>query len=847
MGGLRRSVPIPQFQFANRQAEIAEIRDFLTRSDTRGQLLLVVAPSGYGKSRLLDHVTLHPPRGAAVLFLNSKRREGANAGISADFALEAERMLANRGLRTVLDTVTDSYHASAHFVGGVIPKLARAAPVVGAAAEYAAEGLVEAISRSSAVHADLLRRGYERLNRLECIVVVVVDDVHSLQTAEQYVLSDLIALGREAVGLDVRYVFGTRPPADYGPGSIRDLYERVAADGKLARIDLDALDSEAMREIAVSLSSTPKALEPAIEIAAGNPQRFLKSLIDMNLTGGLIVDEGMLRVPVNAAALSETVGSVLDILEPVARRLMEVVAVARHDVSLQALRDAYSLVGARSSAEIVDSLQKLDETRLIALRYIGNDTQRETGVYIAHDSVRDLVRHELRTRKLLEYLFANELAAEVADRQLAALAALSATPERESARYNLIIGRAICRREAQKSGWEAEATVALASAETSSRLDDVIDLGASLLQAYRDVIARNAEPRKSVARLFVRAAYQLGRYEDCVACIEDEGLDDGESLYLRATSYAILKPNVDTVDVAAKARSKVRAHSRGALWEPLLVMTEAVALQESGAYDDADFLYETYLATAKHDYDTTQFWQFAFAAPLFVEAQKSYGLARESFDWFVSRGNERSAGMAANNQGYAAMRLRDYDLAMRCFDRSVALLNRAAPHEAVFPFTNIGFIRILRGEGEGARSVLTSCLFRRLWPEYEASVLVNLAYATWLAGWDDPERFLRRIKRSPGMQRDTRELAIERYAQCFLKLLPHSGRPTQQDFDECERSMHSLEAFASISPYWSALAREVYARFGLGGPTQAPAYLAGDTTDPGVSLARPTERCFAHV
>src|SRR5665213_2292670 len=852
MAGLRYTVPIPEFQFTNRQREIAEVYDFLTGPEARGQLLLVLSPGGYGKSRLLEQVTLNPPGSTALLFLNSKRHGASEAGLSASFVLEAERLLIRLGLRHVADPVTDGYHKSAHFLGGVVPKLARGAPLVGAAAEYTAETLVDVLSHSSAAHVDPIRRSFERLaSRLPGgKLVILVDDVHALQLTEQYVLADIITLGREFSGADIRYIFGSRPLNAAGPGPVRDLCERIAIDGKLTRIDLPRLEDDTMREIAVSLASNPVDLELVIETADGNPQAFLSSLMALNLDGALTLDQGMLRVPVNTIELGSRLGSILERLDIVARRIVSTLAVARHDVTYDSLRNTSALFGAATASEVVTALQKLAQIRLLGIRTAEANGPRDVGVYVRHDSIRDLIRSELQTSFVLEYLFANEIAAELADYQLKSLDSQSKPAASEAERHALVIGRAICRREAQRSGWESESIEALVSAEHSARLNDVVDLGASLLQAFRAILHAEAEPRRSVARMFVRANYQLGRYTDCIAASEDEQLEDGESLYLRAISYAIVKPDSNTVIAVRDVRRRAQESAANAAWDPLLLLTEAVALQESGCFTEATRLYDVYMADAPHNRDTLQFWQFACASPLFVGAKQSIELTHEAFEWFEARGHDRSAGMAANNRGYAAMQLRDYDLALHCFDVSITLLSRNDPHEAVFPLTNIAFVRILRAEATAAITALTSCLFRRLWPEYEASVLINMAYATWLAGWNDPGRFLRRIRRTPGMKRDAWSVALEEYARSVLQLLPTVGAPSEADLLERFETMRHLDAFAAIAPYWNALVRDVRERFGLDGTQVSVAGMRttmSQTTDPSISIARPSGCCFAHI
>lgn len=853
MADLGRAVRIPEFPFTNRESEIVQIREFLASSNARGHLLIVFGPSGYGKTRLLEYITNNEPPDSTVLFLRSKQEGTSGFGIAAKLAIAVDDALRERHLVKLGDRLLSLYWTSRQYARGLVPKLARAIPVVGAAAEYSAAELLKSPYLSPAAHVGVIRHALEKLKKRlgDKRAAIVVDDIHFLTQAEQFVLTDLLAIVHETDNFDLRFVFGSRPFVDRSTSKMRTLCERIAADAKLARIDLDPLCDEALRRIGASISSTPANLEPIIAVAAGNPQQLLRSLIELNLSGALETNDGLLRLPMDVKALAQSIGNFLEMLPVTARLVLGTLAVARHGVTVNALRSVPDMLRSRNVAELLEAIHTLEVTRLIKVNEIAGCPNRELGVQIRHDSVRELVRAELCSQRYLEYIYVNEIAADLADRELRATrSAWSSNDESEEFRLRLTIGRAICRREARKPEWVQEAILALQSAKLSGQLDEIVDLGGSLLEEIKDTITHTREPKLFISTLTARAYYHLGRYKDCVDLVSAQQLQDGESLYLAAISHTIVKPDTTSVVVAASSRQKLAERTSGDPWEPLLVLVEAVALQESGQFAKADHLYATFLESGSHNIDTAQYWQFAFAAPLFVDAERAHDLARDAFAWFEARGNDRSAGMAIHNQGYAAMRLRQYDMASSCFEQSALRLNRSNPHEAVFPLNNIGFIHILRGEGEAARSVLTSCLFRRLWAYYEAAVLINLGYASWLCGSEDPDRFLRQIRRTSGMKKDAWSVALEEYAKCVFKLLPTAGAPTIVDVAQCKSRIDGLAAASAVVPYWNVLADELKKRLNIDVPhlSARDGQLAmGETTDPTVSLARPSALCFAHI
>ena len=203
-----------------------------------------------------------------------------------------------------------------------------------------------------------------------------------------------------------------------------------------------------------------------------------------------------------------------------------------------------------------------------------------------------------------------------------------------------------------------------------------------------------------------------------------------------------------------------------------------------------------------------------------------------------------------HNQGYAHLRQRQLKLALRCFEKAATLLKIRYPHEAIFPLNNIAFVHILRGNGAEAENLLTSCLFRQLWPEYEASILVNFAYTRWLLGREDAENFLDRIQKAPGLDGYDWALWQIEYARALFRLLPISGKPSKKIAEHVWKRIQALRSVAAISPYWNALTDELKRRHQINLPhlpIEDAHSVMSEVADPSLSILRPSVLCFAHV
>ncbi len=851
---LTRSIKLTEFPFTNRVNELRELRSFCEqRSDC--QILEVSGRSGIGKSRLLSYFAKEMSDDCQVHYLNSRNDTRLDSGLLNSLEKSLKKQDTRPALQRTKSNVKDVLSQTPKNVRNFAPTLTKdVMPFGGNIASKMVSAAVGASGTDKSAVGNrikvLLSRAIESAKGRK--ILFIFDDIQALSQDEQTILSYILSIS-SSMGLhDTYFIFGTRPATNESHSLLKPIFERLAFDGKYQCLPISPMDDEAMLGIAASIIANPASITGQIKSAKGIPQTFFSYLMQLNMTGNLSIKNKLIVLPTEKNLLSRDGNSLLEALDryPSFRWLINAISVSRFDISYSTLKQSFALFGLSDELTLIAAVSQLASLDVLE---ISNDDEVTPRVYVEHDSIKDAAVMDLKKNRYLEYLQTNEIVAELASLEYQLQLTTSLKSDNHFHRANaerVRVARVLALREAKSSQWVKEAQAILAVCEMYEWHNDTIDVGESLLEVMKDSFEPSTGPLKQIQKSLRKAYFYRGLFARVVDLQDLETVSSGEDLYMIAMAHLILKGDQASVRIARLAQEKLSSDPADQAWQPILKLTEASALQESGGHDTCEIVYQDTLNTIDDVTSRRIAGQFKIASPLFVDCDMSLALTEEAYQQFIADDDLRLAGMALNNKGYTYLRLHDYSKALSCFDQSILFLDEKYPHESVFPLNNKAFVLLMQNKPADAESVLTSCLFRQLWPDYETSILLNFAYTIWLQGRQDGEKFLDRITGTPGM--DVHEWASwqQVYARCMLKLMPHGSMPNSKMISDCEALLRTLKDTKAIAPYWNALGRTVYEKYGLtlDEAEEAPSQSSmSDISNPTYSLIRPSALCFAHI
>ncbi len=365
LGAARPSAgPARDDPFVGRAQELAALDGALRASRAGPQLVLVSGEAGVGRTTLLRRFAGDAARaGALVLVGRCHERESvpykALDGVIDELARHLRRQPAE-DVDALLPPDTGD-------LGRVFPVLRqiaaidRATPLQGGDPHGARRRAARALR-------ELLGRIAERAP-----VVITVDDVQWGDADSAALLAELL---RPPTPPAVLFA-GTARRGDSGSPflhALDDARRGVLTDVPITRLDLQPLGrDEAMdlgRRLLAGAGLDTAAAALIADESRGVPL-ILRELVDHARLGGSV-----------RATLPQVVARVLDTLDPTARRLLDVIAVAGHPVTAAATRDVSDLPGNAGAA-----LAALRSARLVRVRAeLGDDLYEVT-----HERTRDIV------------------------------------------------------------------------------------------------------------------------------------------------------------------------------------------------------------------------------------------------------------------------------------------------------------------------------------------------------------------------------------------------------------------------------------------------------------------------
>lgn len=825
---LRATIEIPRFPFANRKQERDAIFQFCSAASA-SRILVVEGEAGVGKTRLLGEVLETPDLPTRIIRLNFQKFEPGH--LVGDLFDACRRLPTTPADAQLHRTLRETWLFVVFYLREFLTKSARALLPAGMLAEHLVS---RALTRGTTPQQGRSGEGSILLRYLKDLasdvpLLIAVDDLHDIQQEDLNQLIDLISLTLADRLSQIRFILGTRPGWTDTSPELRRLFSRLVIGSHISRLELRTLDHYQMEGLVGNVLSNPASSGPLLDLAEGNPQKFLELLIKINYRGQLVQVGQLVQLPDDVTSLTYLADGIWDLVreDPIIAKLVGILAVGAAPVQHERLRHLLTALDLKET-EFERVTFRLRKERLIEWRSPEGGAQGG-GAYslcFFHDALAEQIKARIDQGDAYERHVVNSLAVdyfrsflcsmdpsgESALRSASSLCypvplALNASPH-DWFRFAVSLWRA------GEEGWDSLAIGVMRLCQERARHSEVLTLARLLLDCYRGVFAPDSAIIRVIRSSQVKANYLLGRWEDCVEAFHPE-CNDGEILYYYAISHLIAKSRMDSLGVARDALRTLRDSSSEKQWEPLLVTVEALCLQEGGQRDAAEEVYAEFLSRSTKDAcETAQWSRFLGMAPLFLEPTDALFAVRSSIRFMAEARNRRGLGMAIHNAGFALLLKGRIASADRYFQRAKSHLKDESPHEMVFPLNNLAGVALVRGRYEEARDYLNQARFLRLSPYYEKQVLINLAYTSWGLGLENTIGYLTQIKDLPGLRIDTWSLVQIEYAKLFLELQQREVLD-QAEFDLAWRSMGRHQYVDAVAPFWNVLATRLSARHRL--------------------------------
>ncbi len=862
---LKTTVHIPDFPFQDRKTELDILKEFCSESWCgESRVLLLEGPSGIGKSRLIKRLRNRIKDNVFwVQPMATRAERGAAGDLIEQLLCDVTRLRLRKSPQYFFKKATSLAGNTVLALRKFAPTLALSAPILGPAAEHITKEVMlkdlAKLERSEKKRTEMLL-GWLDLAAEERYVIVVIEDIHELDDTEQRHLANIVPLACSNPDSRTRFIFVGRPLDSLGRNVVRSLIMQMGRNAMISRIDLEPLKSPELQRICDNIFTNAEKCEGLVQIAAGNPQALLEGLARINLQGGIRKLGELIALDVERDGAAEFIGN--DIWaslerEPKARRLLGILAVNASPVDKKRL-DLIQAAAGLEASEIGLLVSDLCDTKLLEWVDVRQVRGSVKLLRFCHSSIRLQIAARLRHDSPFTYsecnricaLYLESLLQERAPGLIAVVKSLvdldREIPPRSMDHLMDLICLANNLRESGSADWES-CSFGCARVCSANLFDaDAIDLSTAVLHSWQEVLRRNSKNWNWLVSALVRAHYRLGQYEECVALRKSAGDLSIESAYYIATAETLAKIDEGYLsrvqEIVAEHKS---SDSSDSTFASLLVSTEALALQETGFFFEADKVYGDYLHQMENAGRDSL--QFRIISPLFLNPHAALESCKRVKSSFLKSKDRRLAGMAANNMGYCLLGLSEYVEALAEFELSVALLSQW-PHESVFPLNNAAFVHILMGRFADAYNLLKKGLFARMSPYHEVAVQINLSYCRWGMDLDSDLSPLDSIFYSSGLASSSWLEWQVAYLKSFVELHSQEGAEKSEACAvHCEK-LRNLECSDAVAPYWNGLVKALL------GPVESdqlllptgkpPSAMAAISTD---SIVRPSALCFGHI
>ena len=860
---LKQSQKIPDFNFVNRKQEISAITGFCNSNDPSAVVLLILAESGIGKSRLMKHVSsLLKDESWSVIHINSQSKINPYSDVIAGLSNQLLKVVSTESR---MDILTLAKHR--------LMRLLRASPQIASAGlkqipvagDMLAEGL-DQIGDSILNSSESIVRQRAILNLAELTIeishevelLLFIDDVHKLTAGE---LDDLaIFLGGVSISptKNIRIIVGAQPQSTSNP-NFENWRESVNRSGLLLTLDLEYLSNDCIRNIIRDTVKNHQNAEPLLTLASGNPQLLLDHLLELNAKGLLEKEGKYLVLPKNiysdefGKSLWKSIGG-----DSSRRRLIGVLAISSEEVSISNLIAFSNRIGITDINKFNALISQLENEKVLKW-----NLDSKQNIYVLS------FLHEITKTQIRQAILSGPISTRIEYGTIA----MSDLLEKLQRIY--------------------KDPVSLVKSATTKSLEfpNFKDSDIELLKEYSDLLFTTLDPDyfaftlglirianhngnnlitaycgnslskylingsdaeqniyEKYIKYIVEAEYKLGSYEKVLSFSDKKYLVNNSIAYYVAASYLVMKNNPESIyDCLSIVNNMLETSSES---QPQYQLLNAIAHQEIGKSIEAQEIYESHLNSYSEDENQSLDWSvFLAASPLFLNTdvaskycEKAVQIAHKSHD-------VRRQGIALNNDAFCKFVKGDLSKAIQMFNDSEVLLNANAPHEGIFPSNNSAAMDMISGNFQSATDKLNRALFRTSSENYATTLRINLAVANYMhLGVFDLEKFDSQIQKAFIKEHTFLQWLIE-YNRCFLIIKTSSKNLKQSVLDDLYSRIAPVTETINSKLFWNNLMDQTK----LISNTEVPKFeiikspLLRTGFNPDASLIRPALLLFGRV
>jgi hypothetical protein len=834
------------------------LAEFMEGKHETARVLLVEGAGGIGKSRLLSEVTARISNEVTIAKLNFASDGIKRRGLLSSLQSESRRLRKILMKHNSLEAWKLNLYRFKTAAKRVIPSVGSAIPHFGDFTRRLLEVALEDRDPESEGYSSWINHFLSVCEFLSTFgsLVIAVDDYHNLSGDEQFHLSELLARLVEVDARNLRAVVAARPfinRAQIPYDGLTNAFQRAARNGQLLILKLEPLNGEFLVEISGGLFTNPLESGPLVELASGSPQRLLELLIKLNVNGDLRSTENRITLPVQVGRLTYLTE---DLWTQIARsrlglEIVSILAVGPRAVGIDNLYYFAQCLNA-SFSEIIASVSELQ--KLSVLQVAGESGSSRAELRFSHDTLRDQVAARLRLENAISYIYFNEVSSQLVSHLLAKhlrqqakeFDSLRLPDALDSEALDLMTIRAVNLRESRKLGWEEAALDAASRCFSHSRVHSTIQLLEPAINSLSSFLKPEARVILNARELIVKAQYELANYQTVVQLSNSLPTEDAGVTYAIALSIIIEKEE-DWFSKAQRLLQPAIRSKRMVKQRPLLKSALAIANRERNQVELGERMLREIVAEGQGQTDDQAWYQFLAVASIYLKNAEGEECAKKAFEYFTNKGGVRAAGIAATNLSVLAAQQRNVDESFRYCEVSEALLRQAGSGDVVFPITNRAALHLSVGEPREPLSLLQSSLFRRLPPEYELTVMVDLSLAQWANG---KAVDLEPLKRLRATNRNTWLGWLTAFNCAFLEL---DGGHLNASADQVRKLYNDVIAAdpdGRAHAFWNALVAKLNdsqfaSEFHMDINTkQSPLQ---ELADPATSIGRPIFLSFGHI
>lgn len=824
---LRRSCEIPELPFENRGEEIEAVKAFCDTDSTGASVLIIQAASGVGKSRFLKEMAGRvADSGWATLTVAPLTHADPLRDLMGVMSQEISRVISAWNVREVATLAKQRLVRLRRGFSKLASGGAKLVPIAGgvlsAGVDEVAGAPLKPVSLEARWHAirELAEIALEVSKRQR--LLLIVDDLHKFDGLELDDLARFLSALDLSSDRQIRVIVASQPRSSINP-NFDAWIDNVNRSGLLAGMDFDALDDRNIRLIAAATIENPKEAEALIALASGNPQVFLEQLLKLNAAGELVAKGKLLVLPHNTIenkALSQSLWETIA-GDGVRRRLLAILAIGRAPLTLDDLGRCYKRLGASDAIELQQLATVLEREGILAWLEDATSDARFV-LRFRHDLMRQQIRSAILDGSIGERLEFAAIATSIVAIQLEPYTEepvrflkrasdLNAALANTDARSLELLSDLCDVLSLNRSPDYISCSLGLIRLATDAgRHDIVAQTGRDIVGALASVLDDGSLRFRQYLERILAAQYRMGWFSQVVESGQSAASTSASISYHVGASMLVLKDKEGvTRNIVEHTKAAVARFSKSN-WRPQIDLLHALALQETGRLIEADEHYKSVGEERPQGVERIPGWiVFDLASTLFVSREDALRITKDAAARAKAIGDQRVLGLALNNLGICEIQVGKLDAAKAHFLESEAALETGFAHEAVFPQNNLAGLDLLAGAFQSARSRLHGAIFRTQSDNYSTTLRLNLALATFGAGYGFDEDTFQSMTSRADVAENTFLLWLIHHARTYLKVFSAIESERLNVLSSLREDTARFHEIGLSRIYWNRLTQEI--------------------------------------